>query len=774
VVITREQRVFRELITCKISAGSQSDVPHRLQAIPNIVLPNVVSGKGEIQIISADENKVTLKNVGSEDATIELYVERLHSIEADVGNSDLTGATPTYIDGINNFQCKLSYNSVKNELISSFEDPWIRYVSTTGDDNNDGKTMATAWRNIQTAIDRVPAHCGLALIKIGEGTFEEALVIDKSGGLILAGTAKFVYEKCTINTYIQHGLNTNAKWTEIVVTEDPTEPITWDNTLKTYYIEVKSTTGYVYRGKILDYNASEKRLFVDISSGYPPSSVGYSYLKIIDIKTKIVPPAGFTEYYLCWINGGNSITRKDKSFSYPVCLHNLWFDAGTNKYCLRITEGSIVAIGDVKVENGGSFNTIICYGTVIGFSYRSLSTELQNIIDNYVVSTTCSFSSYNYSEGGGSPLISSPGNSIGVNYYWNGANTPYWLSIYNFGSYNSIYYKGRILLQYNKHIMQFRKLSIGGIWVKENSSYVIRLVTSGCSVDLIGALPNERIRLESGARLLIVNPEQGIKCKEYPSGYDWPMIYLEENSYLLCWGNIELGTPDNPIVSTEPLIMLTKGSEIRCKKMNLYHSCNGPVQTLFADSNSKINADEVNINAQTKPSDETAVVYLNGNSKIFTTGNFNLTNNQVSDGYSIICNHSSFIIGGTKTISTPGLEGGEYYFNSDCRIGNNPQPTQIASRRPVRTIYSNHTLTNLDYCIVVDASSGKVTVTVPPTTDIIGREFEVIKIDSSANSVDVVPNSSTINGNALYSLTEQWSRLKIRAINETTWVILNI
>lgn len=67
---------------------------------------------------------------------------------------------------------------------------------------------------------------------------------------------------------------------------------------------------------------------------------------------------------------------------------------------------------------------------------------------------------------------------------------------------------------------------------------------------------------------------------------------------------------------------------------------------------------------------------------------------------------------------------------------------------------------------VIDASAGDITITVPTAA---GREnywFELIRIDSSSNTVTVTPTGSeTLSGMTDYLLTSQWSTLTLFAYN---------
>lgn len=68
---------------------------------------------------------------------------------------------------------------------------------------------------------------------------------------------------------------------------------------------------------------------------------------------------------------------------------------------------------------------------------------------------------------------------------------------------------------------------------------------------------------------------------------------------------------------------------------------------------------------------------------------------------------------------------------------------------------------------VVDASSGNITITVPSAAGREGHFFEIIRIDSSNNTVTVNPTGSeTFSGYTTY-LLQQWSNFQIFAFNGT-------
>jgi hypothetical protein len=81
-----------------------------------------------------------------------------------------------------------------------------------------------------------------------------------------------------------------------------------------------------------------------------------------------------------------------------------------------------------------------------------------------------------------------------------------------------------------------------------------------------------------------------------------------------------------------------------------------------------------------------------------------------------------------------------------------------------------HTVDSEEYWIRADASSGSVTIGLPPVGNV-GRPIGVIKVDNSANAVTVDgEGSETIAGSASVSLSSQYDAVVVRD-NGTSWDI---
>lgn len=87
---------------------------------------------------------------------------------------------------------------------------------------------------------------------------------------------------------------------------------------------------------------------------------------------------------------------------------------------------------------------------------------------------------------------------------------------------------------------------------------------------------------------------------------------------------------------------------------------------------------------------------------------------------------------------------------------------------------ANYTATATDHTILVDATAGVVTITLPAAATNAGREYAIKKIDASANAVTIDANGAElIDGAATQALATQWKSMIIQC-NGTAWFILAI
>jgi hypothetical protein len=85
---------------------------------------------------------------------------------------------------------------------------------------------------------------------------------------------------------------------------------------------------------------------------------------------------------------------------------------------------------------------------------------------------------------------------------------------------------------------------------------------------------------------------------------------------------------------------------------------------------------------------------------------------------------------------------------------------------------SSYTATANDYFILVDASGGAVTITLPASSGITGRVYNIKKTDSSGNAVIIDPNSTeTIDGLGTMSTTTQYQAFTVVCDGSNWWAL---
>ena len=123
------------------------------------------------------------------------------------------------------------------------------------------------------------------------------------------------------------------------------------------------------------------------------------------------------------------------------------------------------------------------------------------------------------------------------------------------------------------------------------------------------------------------------------------------------------------------------------------------------------------------------------------------------------------------------LLNGSFYTSTDVGItyvAHNDvwSPVSSLSGRIVTTAALTYTLTRLDSVLLVDATAGAVTVTVPAAADYTDRQWIVKKIDASANAVTLdATGANTIDGAGTLALASQWDSTRI-ASNGTAWFVV--
>lgn len=91
---------------------------------------------------------------------------------------------------------------------------------------------------------------------------------------------------------------------------------------------------------------------------------------------------------------------------------------------------------------------------------------------------------------------------------------------------------------------------------------------------------------------------------------------------------------------------------------------------------------------------------------------------------------------------------------------------------PATSQTSAYTMTLNDSVILVDATSGAVTVTLKPARECEGKRVTIKKTDASANAVTIDGDGSeTIDGAATKSLATQYKAYELVSYNGAWWIV---
>lgn len=95
-----------------------------------------------------------------------------------------------------------------------------------------------------------------------------------------------------------------------------------------------------------------------------------------------------------------------------------------------------------------------------------------------------------------------------------------------------------------------------------------------------------------------------------------------------------------------------------------------------------------------------------------------------------------------------------------------------ATSAPISTKSSNYTMTTADGTILVDATSGNITVTLPTAASAVESIFTIKKKDVTFHTVTVDANGAElIDGAATYVLSTQYEAIKIQSDGSAWWII---
>ena len=97
---------------------------------------------------------------------------------------------------------------------------------------------------------------------------------------------------------------------------------------------------------------------------------------------------------------------------------------------------------------------------------------------------------------------------------------------------------------------------------------------------------------------------------------------------------------------------------------------------------------------------------------------------------------------------------------------------------PITSIVADYTITDEDYTIIADASSGAIVVSLIPAEDVYregaGRVFVIKRINSGVNAVNVTADGAqTVDGSVTYTLAAQYDFIMIQS-DGANWHIIGI
>lgn len=661
------KNLFIEKIKVQLNANEIKSIEHRLGYQPNRIKLKPV-GDNNISLVSIesyDKTSIILKNNASFSVALEIILERFHTLTKGAGVSDKT-ITPTIENDGNHH-----YEDIEKYLggtLMANEDPWIRYVDPNGSDNNDGKTPETAWKTLNYAVSQLPAIANMVVLKLAAGTFEESVTIVNAGikRLIIAGTFQDVYTKAQIanaGNYSRHGNNTPAKWTEIVLTEDPSEPITWDDSLKDYYIEITSSyQNRKYRGKILDYDASAKRLYVDIARGFS-TSIGScpQTVKIVKIATKIL--ASSNPPYTATLNVYAGYNEQSEC----VDLHALEIVyTGNDNFALRIS--GKVGFGDVKVYAPNCYTSLYNANNcdlLTTFARSGLPEQIRDIVDPSVYTFTGSIFTTAL-QNNGLNGFNLRGNVSLLSLYWLGGRSDYNFYIQFTGIMGSIYADCgvRFEIDGSSYLTVYGKFTAGYIRVEANYDANINF---SCPLEdgkaAFKGTPHSgygRIYLVAGTIRVYRGGVDFGDCSTFPG--TCPLLTIDRLSNLYVNGSVNIGSSGKEINSSYPLILVKgKGRAVFNGDVTLYHGTDGTKNTPTFQllENSEVlftNGADLICNTKTAPTAGKGIIDLRSKSKLILTGsgariaiNQSLGN---TAGYDILVDESELINEGTTNITS--------------------------------------------------------------------------------------------------------------------------
>lgn len=91
---------------------------------------------------------------------------------------------------------------------------------------------------------------------------------------------------------------------------------------------------------------------------------------------------------------------------------------------------------------------------------------------------------------------------------------------------------------------------------------------------------------------------------------------------------------------------------------------------------------------------------------------------------------------------------------------------------PIKRVYSNYTLTDVDYTILCDATSGSFDVKLPSATSASTRLFNIKKIDKSGHAINVITQANNyIDYDVTQSITHRGTNMSVQSDGTQYWIL---
>ena len=565
------------------------------------------------------------------------------------------------------------------------ENPWIRYVETTGNDVTGDGSIANPWRTIGHAKSQLPQvrGGGLALIKVGVGVFAEKLQFNSElGQTIITGSWEEVYVGDSITAYTRYGANTVEKWTEFDI-DDTVTSITWDDTLLDMWIEFNAVSGVMTRLKILEYDAGNKRLFC--GGGFVPTAlVGAppQACTLVRIATKITSNSNAT----VTVNsvGDSLLDASISSYTYRSCgiyLHAIIFEtssAAANGVPLIVLDKARVSFGQVGFNS--SVNTgydFICKGS-IGYVFSTeLAPAINALIDSRVSVYYGGGSAYGgRGFGGKSDMRVYGGGAVNLNLIANFGDTVdagNGISLHAGNIVNGLpclftgdlYTKGNVIVDEGR-LMVYRRGTLGHYIRCDKDEgrggvFDVSLCNSGPggSISFRGAPGALAGRIQMTRKGLFDAPAP-IDCGDVTGHVAAvPLVTFSNGAEGRVKKIIGGATGADACPAAAPLVLVEKDAKLVHEDLlSLFHAASGDnTPTIKVTGNSKLigegaGAAGLYIESGQLPAGDNGVVHCDPGSEILLAGNLTIKATGNSNGHDIACYEGKVRVGGDLDIQS--------------------------------------------------------------------------------------------------------------------------